>query len=200
MKLIIDNRDTPFTIDTYGMFNGESFDEMESEFIIDEYGIAPDDIDFEYDHKGIVSDLAAKSVDVITDILGDNENDVVRSISAPLSTGSPQFYNFTTDWYTAEWDINELALLKFIQANATEWRQYILDEWREIVANKPVTLEMLQADDNKLMTGALAFWAQQFDDEYKDSMFEGEHEIYSENVTYSNSMQRALDAKESEKA
>lgn len=80
MKITIDNRDLIYSIDTYGMFTGESVDEMESEHYRDEYGLTDDEwrsLSFDYDHAGIVKDLALES---ISNIENATAGTVVRSI------------------------------------------------------------------------------------------------------------------------
>lgn len=205
MKLIIDNRDLPFTIDTYGMFTGDSWQEMESEYFPEEYGIKPEDVEFNYDHAGIVKDFAAKSVDTIIDTVIDpnylDDCGIVQAVGEVIDTGSPKFYNYTTDHYTAEYDIDAEALVKYVQEHSTEFGQFILDEWREIV-NVPevITLEYLRGEneDDKFTVAALAMHLEEFKEDYNMTMWEHEHEIYSENTTYTESMQRAIDAAEKE--
>ena len=122
MLIKIDNRDLPYTIDSYWMFNGDGAHESELEYLATEYPELEKDypkleVGFNWSHPDIVKDLAGSSLAII-------EHEMHREkwlISAPIikETRSPQFYNYTTDWYVAEWDIDRDELDKAVP----EWWQ-----------------------------------------------------------------------------
>jgi len=190
MKITINSRDLPYTIDTYGMFDGESSEEGEAQYYLEEYGIEGHNVDFDYDHKGIVGDLATASVDILeSELIGD----IVKSITlVPDSGKSPQFYNYTTDSYMADWDIDEAKLLATIDAKALQAYQLesswgLLDDQSEDYIVSALDF-YLQGDDTPLTV-----------DDYNMQMWERENEIYYENCKPSAEMQKLIDAKESEK-
>lgn len=190
MKITIDNRDLAYTIDTYGMFTGESVDEMESEHYRENYKLTDDEwttIGFNYDHKDIVKDLAEFSIDVVTDGLTDY---IVKSVTL-LETGSPQFYNYTTDWYTAEWDIDEVQLTKYIANRQSKYTEWVMEsEW---------DLERRKSDEQYNLLAMLDYYTiNTLDlDSYNEAMWEHEPEIYFEHMQLDEESQLLINSKES---
>lgn len=204
MKLTINNLDLAFTIDTYGMFNGDSVDESEVDYYTEEYQLTPEEaqqIDFDYDHAGIVEALATASVSILENELAGDA--VVKSISLPVKTRSPQFYNYTTDSYDAEYEIDLDALLVYANQNQAEFGKHIEDNWREFV-NVPqeITVEYLQADDDKFLVAMLDLYLRNVVDveSYEMQMFESESEAYYENMKPTAEFQKLLDKKEARNA
>lgn len=210
MKITIDNRDLSYTIDTYGTFTGESTDESEREYLQSEYGLTDDErynLDFDYDHNGIVKGLAKKSVSILQDELvghfdySDEKDDgtrqkiysgIVKNITLK-DTKSPQFYNYTTDSYTAEWDIKVTPLKKFIESNQGDYNNFERDNWYEVYDSHGTD----RFDNEKYIVAMLDYWTRQVltEDSYNDDMWEVEHEIYVEHMTLSDESQKLIDQK-----
>lgn len=204
VKLEISNLDLAFTIDTYGMFNGDGVDESEVDYYTEEYKLTPEEaqqIDFDYNHAGIVEALASASVNILENELGSDP--VVKSISLPVKTRSPQFYNYTTDSYTAEYEIDLDALLKYANSHQAEFGKHIEENWREFV-NVPqkITAEYLQADDDKFLVAMLDLYLRDVVDveSYEMQMFEAESGAYYENMKPTAEFQKLLDKKEAQNA
>ena len=99
MQITINSLDLGYTVDTYGMFTGESTDESESDYYREEYNLTDDEwrsIGFDYDHAGIVKSLANSSIQLLDENLIQHGSGVVTAIDL-RSTTSPQFYNYTTE-------------------------------------------------------------------------------------------------------
>jgi hypothetical protein len=184
----INNLDTPFTIDTYGMFNGESSEEGEAEYYEEELGFTGE-IDFDYDHKSIVSELADYSVFEILRIV---DRDVLVNISEPLSTSSPSYYNYTTDSYVSEWTVNKEKLLEAVKDLTIED-----EDFQTFQLNS--SWGLLDSESEDYIVCALDFWGRQYTEEYNENMWEHESEIYYNNRKPSAEMQAELDKLEATK-
>lgn len=190
MKLRINNLDLGYTIDTYGMFTGEGVEDSEAEYYIEELGISdPDLIEFDYNHKGVVQALASESVDILEDEL---KGDIVKSITLEKST-SPQFYNYTTDSYIAEWDIDHTKLVNYCGANQTEFDKFFRSEWESEWYNRNDSL-----DFDTWMVIKLDFYTRQElpEDDYNSKMWEFEFSAWSENMKPTKEFQKLIDKKE----
>lgn len=197
MKLSINSRDLPFTIDTYGMFTGESAQEMESEFYREEYKLTDDEwrmLGFDYDIEAIRDGLASASVGIIEDACRYEKPLIVRSIELG-SSSSPRFYNYTTDSYNAIWDIDEYALEVYCNKDTDKFDKFIADEWE---------YEWQRAIDNNdretLTTAKLDYYFNSDDtpltvDSYNESMWESETEAYMNNMTLDEDSQKLIDSK-----
>lgn len=192
MILTINNLDLPLTIDTYSMFSGENFEEMEAEYYQDELGFKGE-IDLEYDHAGVVRDLATYSVSEIENLV---DRDVVIRVSLPVSTNSPQFYNYTTDSYTAEWEIDQEALIEAV-INTTVDGQHLARWAADTGWASQVTFNAegspVEGPEDTIAVMMLDFWLQQYADSYNERMWEHETEVYSNNSKPSADMQAELD-------
>lgn len=123
-KLLIDNRDLGYTISTYGMFENNN-DEYILENLQDEYpDITWDDINWEYNHQEYVKNLAHASINILYNEFVMHGDGVVEAIEF-VKSGSPQFYNYTTDWYAAEWTINEKKLRGIVDKRLNEYTKFI---------------------------------------------------------------------------
>lgn len=206
MNLLIDSRDLGYTIDTYGMFTGDSVEEGEQEYYADTYGLTEAewfDFGFDYDHPEIVKALANSSIQLLDENLIQHGSGIVKAIDL-RSTTSPRFYNYTTDGYTADWTIDESKLVDWLNTddNASKFGQFIVDEWHEFI-NIPSqmtigTLYNVETDDDKLLIAALDFYCRsEYDPEdYEMSMFEHESEAYIENMKPDAESQKLIDSKE----
>lgn len=124
MQILINNKDLAYTIDTYGMFENTN-DEYILEGLQEQYpGITYDDIEWEYNHSEYVKNLAHASINILHNEFVTHGDGIVKSIDY-VKSGSPKFYNYTTDWYTATWDIDETALHAWISKNKDKFNQFI---------------------------------------------------------------------------
>ncbi len=131
MKITINSNDTFFHIDTYSVFTQENDVNYEMELPENE-NLTADDFDITYDNDGYRQALATASIDYIKELTADDGivTDVVYSNST-----SPQFYNYTTDSYTAEWTYNKNKLKKYINDHYNEWVKYTQNEWSTVSSN-----------------------------------------------------------------
>jgi hypothetical protein len=131
-KVVIDNRDLAYTIDTYAMFQNNN-DEYIVENLQDEYpDITWDDIDWEYHHPEYVNNLAHASINILHNALVLHGDGIVQAIDF-VKSGSPQFYNYTTDWYTAEWTIDVEKLRAWIARNELEYENFVSEsQWSSV--------------------------------------------------------------------
>ena len=191
MKTIkVDNRDLNFTIDTYGMFTGESSQEGEEEYYTEEYKLTEDEqekIEFDYDHPEVVKSLANASVNLLHNEFVTHGNGIVTAIEIE-DTKSPQFYNYTTDSYKANWTINVEALQTYIVLHQSEYDEFVSENWS--------TLDTENSED--VLVAMLDFYtSNEYDrEDYEMSMFEYESEAWTENMKPSKEFQKLLDTKE----
>ena len=191
MKTIkVDNRDLNFTIDTYGMFTGESSQEGEEEYYTEEYKLTEDEqekIEFDYDHPEVVKSLANASVNLLHNEFVTHGNGIVTAIEIE-DTKSPQFYNYTTDSYKANWTINVEALQTYIVLHQSEYDEFVSENWS--------TLDTENSED--VLVAMLDFYtSNEYDrEDYEMSMFEYESEAWTENMKPSEEFQKLLDTKE----
>lgn len=197
MKLTIDNRDLSYTIDTYGMFTGDSVQESEADHYREEYNLTDDEwreLGFDYDHPAIVKELALRSIDLLYNQFCTHGNGIVMNILFKESK-SPQFYNYTTDHYTAEWIIDEDRLKQYISERDEDFRLFAESEW---------SYEMSKAvaeDDAETQTViAIDFYTRQeySAEDYESAMFELEWEAYSNNMKLDAESEALIEKKEVE--
>ncbi len=186
MLISIDNRDLPYTIDTYGMFTGDSQYENEIDFLDSEYPELREDypdleVHFNWNHSQIVKGLAGWSTAIIEhEIKGEKW---LLSLPIIKTTGSPREYNFTADWYVADWNIDVAELDKVVpkdwreQAKERGWTDDDLEDEESVIVAK-MTARMLE-----LLT----------EDEYHSQMWEHEGEVYCENMEPDEETQKAID-------
>lgn len=99
------------------MLTGDSWAESEIDYIcgkLKDDSLTYDDLEWEYDHNAIVKDFAHASIDII---LRETAHDGIIKDITYKSHGSPKFYNYTTDHYIAEYDIDTVALHNYIAAH-----------------------------------------------------------------------------------
>lgn len=199
----IDNRDLSYTIDTYGMFTGESVHEMEAEHYRDEYDLTDDewrDLDFDYDMAAITKALALESINIIW---GEMPADIITNIDL-IDTDSPRFYNYTTDHYTANWTLDDAALLEYIREHRDGWHKFAADEWNH--------LRIFNIDDDKcfdiydendpdnddLIVAMIDYYTREHLDResYEMAMFERETEVYMEHMTLAPESQALIDERD----
>lgn len=196
MKISINSRDLTYTIDTYGMFSGDYIEESERDFYRDEYSLSDadaDSISFEYDHPAIVRALAKESINLLHNEFVIHGDGIVRSIDFETS-GSPQFYNYTTDHYTATWDIDETKLRAYIDSDIEEFKRFPIDEWsRELEA-------VLDGSDPDSIVVMLDFYTRNVypSESYEFAMYEVESECWREHMTLDGDAEEVIKARETE--
>lgn len=196
MNITINNRDLPYTIDTYGMFTGDSAEEMEAEYLANEYGLTEAErfeLGWEYDHPAIVRDFAMESVNILENaLIGERSQGIVLAISLPENARSPQFYNYTTDSYDATWTIDKYKLLKFADSHKNSEGQ----TFREYRASTNWG-DMDETSDDYIVA-ALDFVLPYFleVEDYEEAMFEAEHTIYNENMKLEAVSQQLIESKD----
>ena len=186
MLIKIDNRDLPYTIDSYWMFNGDGAHESKLEYLATEYQELEKDypkleVGFNWSHPDIVKDLAGSSLAII-------EHEMHREkwlISAPIikKTRSPQFYNYTTDWYVADWNIDVAELDKVVPK---DWKEQAKEDgWSE---------DDFEKEDNVIVAKMRARMLELLSlDEYHSQMWEHEGEAYYEHMEPDEETQKAID-------
>lgn len=204
LNIIIDSRDLNFTIDTYGTFTGDNAGESMTEFAVEEYGLDINAVNIDYDMPTIRRELAEASVSILQEYFIDNgryqdADGIVKSITL-IGDTSPKYYNYTTDSYTADWLIDEDKLKAIILANWDAYKRFVENEWLTVNSNinwhdktwlkYNYTLEDYDTSDmfeeEEVTVSMLDFWTrkQLDDDDYLNSMYESEFEIYYENMKY----------------
>lgn len=189
MKIRIDNRDLAYTIDTYGMFDGSHATESELEYIQEEHALTDDEtreLEFDYDHAGVVRDLAGHSVNLIWNNVR-NDDGIVKDVTLDKTT-SPRFYNYTTDSYVAIWDINVLKLKKWIRDNYDKFELYRDEHWNDdYKLNKREHDGTVNRsyDPEYIIIAMLDFYTREVyeEDDYNEYMNEIELECWNNNMT-----------------
>lgn len=160
------------TIDTYQMFNGDSFIESELEnFREDGKSSDYDSYDWKFNHDNIVRDLANNSINIILQaIKHEPAGKIILDIDY-VKSQSPKFYNHTTDSYIMRvtYDVDALAA-------------YCIKHEDEI---KSITDTYIHADspENITYAGLVHLLNETINEEdYKMAMWEVEWECYAENV------------------
>lgn len=189
MKIRINNKDLAYTIDTYGMFNGESVEEQELDYYRYEYGMTEDElerIEYNYDHSGIVKDLSAASISLLHNEFVEHGDGIVKSIELD-DTKSPRFYNYTTDSYTAFWDVDVEKLRAALKGRQQELDDFIREQWR--------ALDVRDEYDEDYIVAMLDFWTRDrySEDDYNMAMWEQESEIYIENMTLTKDSEKLVE-------
>lgn len=182
MKIIIHNGDLENVhIDTYQMLSGESFTDMEIDNLREEYGddITYDSFDWTYDHESIVRDFAHASINYLYNELVTHGDGLITGITYQKS-GSPKFYNYSSDWYTAEYDVNPQKLHDYIATHYDEILEKV-KKYHRVICDGDITSEdhahagLCHYIDNHINSLS--------DDDYNYHMWEVETEVYYENTT-----------------
>lgn len=173
-------------IDTYQMLNGDSWGDSELEWLDSEGQPSDyDDYDWTYDHAGICRDFAAASVAALLDQLD-------RSIlvdAKVLDVGSPREYNFTSDWYEADWTVDMDALDAWLDAHEWSLDAYVAEHhgsYDGFYSHIPGRLsDPKQRDWTVFFLKLDAYVRAELDtDEYNSALWEAETMVYAENTTY----------------
>lgn len=203
MKLIIDNRDLSYTVDTYQQFtldnayNGEleyhTSDDAPAEFKT--AGVTFDNfddlVDVEYDHAGYLKAIAGESVDILAGEFvdrweyiprADGGNDrkydgIVKAITLK-DVQSPRFYNYTTDSYTAEWDINPVKLKAWVNKRRDEYDDFLKDNYDQYDRDYKLNKNSESYDAEYVLISMIDYYTSEtYDqDKYIDEMYERTNE------------------------
>lgn len=181
-QLLIDNRDTLATIDTYQMFTGESTDELQMYNLREDYGedVTYDDFDWSYDHKAIVAALADVSLEYTLEKVREylDCKDVTATI---VDSHSPNFYNYTTDSYIYAPELPDGVLAKYYADNIDACNTRLVGYDCNSVKENWQHAAWCEIVDRAITNSNTA---EEYDlDDYKYHMWEHETEVYYENTT-----------------
>lgn len=187
MIISIDNRDLPYSIDSYGMFTGDGVEDMEFEYLREEaYPELKESyphlqIGFDYDHPAIVKELTGWSIALIEQA-AHNEKWLL-GLPMVKEIRSPQFYNYTTDWYVAEWNIDVDELNKVIPEN-----------WKELAYQQNWTNLDDEGEETQIVAKISVRLLELLDvEEYNSVMWEHESECYYEHMKPDEETQKVID-------
>lgn len=179
-NLLIDNRDTFATVDTYSTFTGESADEMMRDGLREDGREDYDDVHINYDMPEIVKQLANESLGYTLEMVREylNCKDITATI---VETGSPKFYNYTTDWYVYAPILPDGVLAKYyadnMEACNTRLAGYRCNDQKENWQHAT----WCEIVDRAITKNNSALESDSFDT-YKMHMWEMETEIYYNNM------------------
>lgn len=178
MQININNLDTEnITIDTYGMFTGESIDEMMRENMREDGREDYDTVDIDYNMPEIVEGLARASIDIILQAIKYTDYAKIITGITYVSSHSPKFYNYTTDSYIAKYTVNEKELDIYTQANYEDIEEIVRGYDDCDATGNEYTALFNYATVCHILNNCIT------DDDYKMSMWESESEVYYENMT-----------------
>ena len=184
MKLTINSQDLGNigTIDTYNCFTSSSAEDCLIDYYNQEHDTdyTYDNFEWDVDFSQVRDELASASKSwLVENVLGK----IVKNIGEITGTFSPSYYNFQTDSWEAEWDIDEIELAKYIDNHKEDYGVWYRDSsWAEHT-------DWRDDDDPKKTTNTiiamLGFWLKtEFSsDYYMDYMYERSFEIWDENLT-----------------
>lgn len=210
MKIKIDSRDMVYTIDTYGTFTADSTLESEIEYYKEKYDLTEDQIELDLDHVEFVKALAGESINILSNEFVGRfdygeaqpgkaggkiprekiEHGIVLSIGL-IDTGSPQFYNYTTDHYMAEWNIDISKLKAYCDLHNDEFLPWLAEQ------KEKSTWDGENEDDKEYQAWAMLdfYTSREYpEEEYLEAMYEREGELAI--FVPSDEMQKLIDKKD----
>ena len=169
MLIKLNSQDCIFGVGMYeSVLSCNNFIESELDYLADEYGLSIEqcqDLDFDVNTEEALKDFAGVSIDYIKDeIIRDSK--MIKSVKL-VDTHSPRFYNYMTDNYTSEFDVNESMLCKFVNKNLAPFKEYVSNEWQhnldlsDFAKNGFKVSDLLHHDrlgNNDLSLACLDFW------------------------------------------
>jgi hypothetical protein len=161
------------------MLTGDGADEMtiENERETDDT-VTYDSFEWEYNHKQIVEDFAHASINIIEQAIAFTEySKIVKSITF-IESGSPSFYNYTTDWYTMSVNVDMNELEKYIDIHTKEIEKIAESYDNTGIVDLENYENMYHAGVCHILNNCITA------DDYNMAMWEKETEIYYENTTY----------------
>lgn len=190
------------TVDTYQMWTTDSHEEMELDYLIMEKGYDLEggwgtDYDVTYDHAKILEGLAESCVNAMND---QDYGDMPFTVGEVTSAYSPSAYNFETDSFTADYELNVNRLIHWAR-NREEWQGMKLEDaidayLRERYTSYDGFISYVTGalEDNSyrgertatLVWGLLHAWMEfEFDrDAWLMGMYDGLTELYMDTVTF----------------
>lgn len=176
MKVTIDNRDLEDVhIDTYTMLNGESAEGREREYMREEGREDWDTVDIEYDHEAIVDKFAHASIEKVWQEVRFEKPQVIESITF-VSCGSPKYYNYTTDYYIADYEVNTPKLQEYIVEHYDAVREKAKTYDDSIVEGDVSTENLAHAGLCHYIDSIIS------KDDYNMAMWEAESDVYYQNM------------------
>jgi len=165
----LNNLDTPYTVDTYATFAGNTYTEM----LCNDYDCDYDDLDYEVNMQRVVVDLAQASIDFIL------ENHDIFSAMQLVRTHIPKFYNYTTDSYVADLTVDLAKLDAWLKANKITTQ--IIQEFSNEFRGYPKTITPSESLDWQV----LYYLKQEADaDEHNMNLWDAERQIYADHSTH----------------
>ncbi len=210
--IVLDNRDLNLSIDSYETFTGystfEYMEQMAAEHYKEDTGkeFSYDELEVERhcDMTTVVDLLAKASLDVFVNELKTDALKKILSNEKFVAAKSPEYYNYTTDSYTFEADIDLMELDEYILEHQQEYDEYLRESgWDNEISYKkscademysrtddgnPWRLERFEDKWEKFVetsyTAMLAFIIDKECDKeiYESRMREAEDDIYYENT------------------
>lgn len=191
-------------VDTYHMLSGDSFYESEVQYLTEEMQVVgSEDWDervhyLDFDHAAIVADFAALSWDYVC------ENLIGEFIveSGQVNSSSPREYNFTSDSYSVEVEVDVEALEAATPGFDLE--RYVARYWKSrdgFFSFVPSRCEEVDWDPRSEIGLRMrlesvvreAFADRSLMEDYDSHMWEQEYEVYSEHCTLSPALQALVD-------
>ena len=199
VKLTIDNRDLSYTVDTYQQFTLDNAYDGELEYYTSDdapaefkaAGVTFDNfddlVDVTYDNAGYLKAISQASIDLLTENIVNNfeyvPNDkggndkkydgIVKAIELK-DIQSPRFYNYTTDSYTAVWDINPVKLKAWIHERRDEYDDFLKDNYDQYDRDYKLTKGGESYDAEYVLISMIDYYTSEcYDrDQYIDDMYE----------------------------
>ncbi len=161
-------------IDTYGMLTGDSFVAYELDGLQEQHNnneLTYDDFDWDYDHPAIVKEFAKHSIATVLQAIAHTPYaDIITGITY-VESGSPKYYNYSSDWYRAEVSYNLVKLNEYVKANY------------DAILEKANSYSGSDHDENMMYAAIVHILDNAIEtDDYNYSMWEVEYEVYSNNT------------------
>lgn len=188
VNLNLDSNMLPhLNVDTYQSFTGDYFVESEVDYRHEEYGTSPDvdGYDVTYDHSKINEGLGKLAADVL---MAHTPSDGVIESCEYLSSYSPRYYNFETDSFNADYEINATRLDAWVTETGLSINDYAQEHFRSrdgFLSFIPGRmLDPDTADECHFWLALHAWMNSELDgDEMGMSMHEHVEEVYREAIT-----------------
>jgi len=113
-KIELETLYTPYTLDSYGIFTMENAVDS----ILEDLDRNYDELEWDYDTKGYLGELAVNWVKLMNDNILD---DVIKKVESDCKVISPREYNFTTDCIFADFKVNVKKLKEYVKENREDY-------------------------------------------------------------------------------
>ena len=171
------------TVDTYGTFNGDfeintMIDDYNDEYrVINGRDYDYDDFEWTFNKDQIVRDFAELRAGFL-----ENESEAIQKV-VTLRTGSPKFYNYSTDYAIYEVTYDDDLVEKYVEKNKEDYDKWYRDsgwyehtEWMDDEDRRKeenIAISKLDYYLNKTIDSDTAYYA----------LAEQEYEVYENNTT-----------------